>query len=325
ICTGTLSAPSQNLQEGLCPKHNEVLKMFCQTDQQCICFLCSVDEHRGHDTVSATTKRAQAEKELERRQQTILQIINSKNKDKEALQQDEMAVSAAAKEAVGQSDKNFSSLIRLVEDRKGDIEIVLNDGVANSSVEDSCPETRKDFLKYYRDITLDLNTANTQLVLSDFNKRVMLISKHIEYPHHPERFCDWRQVLSKESLTGKCYWEVEWSGEEGVYIAVAYKSIKRQGSSTECLFGYNDKSWALYCDKSNYVFWFSGISCPVSGPRSTKIGVYLDHAAGVLAFYSVSQTMTLLHKVQTRFTQPLHAGLWLYYPIGITAAFCRHK
>ncbi|XP_033846987.1 tripartite motif-containing protein 16-like [Periophthalmus magnuspinnatus] len=408
-----LTEPSRNLQEGLCPRHNETMKMFCRREEQCICFLCSVNEHRGHDIVSVITERAQREKELENRQQNILQKITNREKESEILQEEEMSINLAADEAIFENNTKFENLICLIKQKKRDFErgvrteqenkvrqvgeirknivgeianlkrinlemelvshisddslflqkylelsetmdtpdsdyvqplpvqsfkdftaavgVLTNklqnvlEGSANESVDDPAPQTREDFLKYAQNITLDLNTANTQLALADFNRRVTLIGKHIDYVHHPERFQDWRQVLSKQSLTGRCYWEVEWSGEEGVYVAVAYKSIKRQGSSIDCLFGYNDKSWALYCDKKNYVYWFNGVSCPVLGPRSTKIGVYLDHTAGVLAFYSVSQTMTLLHKVQVTFTQPLHAGLWLYYPIGITAAFCKLK
>ncbi|PWA23285.1 hypothetical protein CCH79_00021028, partial [Gambusia affinis] len=48
---------------------------------------------------------------------------------------------------------------------------------------------------------------------------------------------------------------------------------------------------------------------PISGPVSSRVGVYLDHRAGILSFYSVSETMTLLHRVQTRFTEPLLAGV----------------
>ncbi|CAB1413068.1 unnamed protein product [Pleuronectes platessa] len=58
---------------------------------------------------------------------------------------------------------------------------------------------------------------------------------------------------------------------------------------------------------------------------SHRVGVYLDHSAGVLSFYSVSDTMTLLHRVQTTFTQPLYAGVWVYCYPGDTAEFCKLK
>ncbi|XP_045898601.1 tripartite motif-containing protein 16-like, partial [Micropterus dolomieu] len=185
------------------------------------------------------------------------------------------------------------------------------------------PKTRAGFLKYSCEITLDPNTANTQLLLSEGNRKVTLMSQQQSYSSHPDRFADYYQVLSRESLTGRCYWEVEWR-ERGVFIAVAYKNISRTGRSDECRFGFNDKSWALHCDTNSYKFWYNKVKTPVSGPRSSRVGVYLDHSAGILSFYSISETMTLLHRVQTTFTQPLYAGLW-FLNYGSTAEFCKVK
>uniref|UniRef100_A0A8D0ALM7 SPRY-associated domain-containing protein n=1 Tax=Sander lucioperca TaxID=283035 RepID=A0A8D0ALM7_SANLU len=86
------------------------------------------------------------------------------------------------------------------------------------------PKTRADFLKYSREITLDPNTAHTQLLLSEGNRKGTLISHPQSYPSHADRFSVPFQVLSRESLTGRCYWEVEWRGN-GVHVAVAYKDI----------------------------------------------------------------------------------------------------
>uniref|UniRef100_UPI0009B49E24 tripartite motif-containing protein 16-like n=1 Tax=Monopterus albus TaxID=43700 RepID=UPI0009B49E24 len=173
------------------------------------------------------------------------------------------------------------------------------------------PKTRYGFLRYSCEITLDPNTANTQLLLSEGNRKAALMKKQQSHSSHPDRFTDKCQVLSRESLTGRCYWEVEWTGRR-VSVAVAYKDIRRRGGSNENRFGYNDKSWALYCDQDSYNFWYNNIKTPVSGPQTSRLGVYLDHTAGILSFYSISGTMTLLHRVQTTFTQPLYAGLRFY-------------
>uniref|UniRef100_A0A8C6T4K6 Tripartite motif-containing protein 16-like n=1 Tax=Neogobius melanostomus TaxID=47308 RepID=A0A8C6T4K6_9GOBI len=185
------------------------------------------------------------------------------------------------------------------------------------------PRSREDFLRYASDVTLDPNTAYKQLSLSDGNRRATAMSKQQSYPDHPDRFVDQCQILSTEGLTGRCYWEVECSGEYVVYIAVSYRDIKRRGTGNECIFGHNDKSWALRCDKNSYSFYFNRVESQVSGPISGIIGVYLDHSAGALSFYSVKdKTMSLLHRVQTTFTQPLFAGVCCYY-VGDTGKFLK--
>ncbi|XP_051251533.1 tripartite motif-containing protein 16-like [Dicentrarchus labrax] len=396
--------PSKKLQENICSRHDEVMKMFCRTDQQCICYLCSVDEHKGHDTVSAAAERTERQRELEVSRQNIQQRIQDREKDVKELQREVEAINRSADKAVEDSEKIFTQLIRLMEKRSSDVkqqvrsqqetevsrvkelqekleqeitelkrkdaemkklshtedhtqflhnypslsalsestssinirplryfedvtaavselrdklQDVLRDKWTNVSLtvtevdvllSQPEPKTRAGFLQYSRELTLDPNTAHTELLLSEGNRKVTLMSQQQSYSSHPDRFTGCVQVLSRESLTGRCYWEVEWRGG-GVYVAVAYKNISRAGSSNECVFGLNNKSWSLYCDNNSYNFYYNNVSTPVSGPQSSRVGVYLDHSAGILSFYSVSETMTLLHRVQTTFTQPLYAGL----------------
>ncbi|XP_072298259.1 E3 ubiquitin/ISG15 ligase TRIM25-like [Eucyclogobius newberryi] len=181
------------------------------------------------------------------------------------------------------------------------------------------PCSREVFLQYYTDITLDPNTAHPKLSLSDGNRKITRMRKDQSYPDHPDRFNEWCQILSRESLTGRCYWEVEWRGEWGVTIAVSYRDIWRKEAYLKCGFGYNDESWALFYHKSGFSFRTRTVEFHVSGPLSSRIGVYLDHSAGVLAFYCVSEsTMSLLHRAQITFTDSLYAGLRIY-SIGATA------
>ncbi|XP_014913600.1 tripartite motif-containing protein 16-like [Poecilia latipinna] len=181
------------------------------------------------------------------------------------------------------------------------------------------PKTRAGFLKYSTEITLDPNSAHTHLLLTEVNKKVTIMKQQQSFSHHPDRFTFYDQVLSVQSLTGCCYWEVEWRAE-AIHVAVSYKDISRDGTSDECVFGFNDKSWVLSCYTKGYTSLHNRVKTPVPGPVSSRIGVYLDHRAGILSFYSVSKTMTLLHKVQTRFTQPLHAGVRLF-DLGDSAEF----
>ncbi|XP_052435155.1 tripartite motif-containing protein 16 [Carassius gibelio] len=172
--------------------------------------------------------------------------------------------------------------------------------------------TRKDFLQYSHQLTLDLNTVNKYLRLSERNRVIAATFTVQTYPDHPDRFVYYAQVLCRESVCGRCYWELEWSGNYGVRISVSYKSISRKGRGNECLFGSNDQSWSLICSPSTYIFIHNKIETdlPVES-ISRRIGVFVDHSAGTLSFYSVSDTMSLIHTVQTTFTQPLYPGFWV--------------
>ncbi|KAK7168479.1 hypothetical protein R3I93_004705 [Phoxinus phoxinus] len=167
--------------------------------------------------------------------------------------------------------------------------------------------------KYACDLTLDPNTAHTQLILSEENRKATCVKDHQPYPDHPERFEHQEQILCGESLTGRCYWEVQWSGSG--HVAVTYKEISRK-SGIDCWFGLNEKSWSLYCSDKNYTVWFNNNSTDVSGPsaRCNRVGVYVDVSAGTLSFYSVSDTHTLTHiyTFNTTITEPLYAGFGVY-------------
>jgi len=166
------------------------------------------------------------------------------------------------------------------------------------------------------DLTLDPNTADTHLVLSEENRKVTRVRKSESYPDHPDRFdgYEYPQVMCGESLTGRCYWEAEWSGDD-VYISVSYKGIQRKGRS-DCRFGGNKKSWSLiYSDHGLYVLHNDNFTTVSASSGSCKrVGVFVDVSAGTLSFYSVSDTHTLthLHTFTHTFTEPLYAGFSVY-------------
>ncbi|KAM4728287.1 tripartite motif-containing protein 16-like [Anableps anableps] len=538
-----LVEPTANLEDSICPEHQEVMKMFCRTDQQCICYLCSKGNHRGHNKVSTAAERAERQKELQAVRQKIQLRIVEKKKDSKTVKQEEDAVSHAADSALSTTEKVFAELIKTIETKLSHIREKINsrqnidlglfrkvrnkveeeimelnrkdveldklyrtedhthfllkyqslshlsqpreqpsvrlrrkrnfervpatvseakkrlhkvldeecekillaitgttvlpnmvqqeseDGImkprpevlqtkpehgqttaqfvqsrvlqslvspklsrasfSKSRIDDpraslrlskqesvdlynsedfsekkvafatttnispgsgwESPDviqikthqterrpdvllgrskkdrgevlkTRANFLEHACQITLNPDTANPNLMLTKENRKAIFVGEEQDYPNHPERFAYTWQVLSDQSINGRCYLEVERSGK-GVMVAMAYKGISRAGSFGDCMFGQNSTSWALDCFKNSCEFRHNKMKTPIPGTWSSRIGVYLDHRAGILSFYSVSKTMTLLHRVQTTFTEPLYIGLWL--SDGATAEICK--
>ncbi|XP_053089690.1 tripartite motif-containing protein 16-like [Pangasianodon hypophthalmus] len=396
---------SRRLQEQICSQHDKLLEVYCRTHQQCICMLCMLDKHKGHDTVSAAAERAEKQKQLLKTQRKCQQRILDRVKEHQELTEAVEFYERSAQRTVQESERIFTDLIKSIERRRSEVtrliraqekaavgraeevmkqleqeiaelkkrdaemerlshtdpihflqsfpSLVDTPGSADlhsirlspflsledvtafvsqlrDNVEKFCyeefrmvsnavkeiqiiplpePKSREEFLQYSCQFTLDPNTVNKHLCLSERNTVVTCSETAQSYSVHPDRFDYYLQVLCKEGVCGRCYWEVEWSGRHGVSIAVSYKNISRKGKGTECLFGRNEQSWRLFCYPSCYVFRHikKEIKIPVI-LSSSRIGVYVDHRAGTLSFYSVSDTMKLLHRVHTTFTQPLYPG-----------------
>lgn len=427
-----------NLDRKICPQHQKSLELFCRTDQMCICAICTVSEHKGHDIVSAEAERGEKQKLLGVSQADIRQKCQQRTKELEELKTAVDSLKSSAQRAMTESKKMFDEMISSIERMRSEVTKLINinekaafgqaeglmerleqeidelkkketglkqlystedhihflqnfnylctptdDGfvprvslnpdfsfaaarkavaeikerleefgreellkisksvnevpvytmsnrtrekssrvkeIAVDSVAPMEPKTRSDFLKYFCQLKFDPSTAYKELHLSDSHRKVTRTRDLQPYSDSPERFDSFAQVLCREALSGgRFYWEIEWSGEFS--MGVAYKSISRKGKGSLCLLGYNDKSWSLLCHDSGYSAWHNRVDKTIQAPHSPRIGVYLDHRAGVLAFYSIGEIMTLLHRFETTFTEPLFPG----FGVGTSVKICQLK
>ncbi|KPP56509.1 hypothetical protein Z043_125864 [Scleropages formosus] len=172
---------------------------------------------------------------------------------------------------------------------------------------------RPGLLKYSCRLTLDPNTANRHLYLSENNRVVTWSEKELQpYPHHADRFDCCSQILCEEHLSGRFYWQVQWSGNKA-RIGVTYKGINRKGDGDECWLGYNNKSWSLCCFGGRYSVKHNKKQTSIPVPPFHTVGVYLDSLAGTLSFYRVaSGEVTLLYRFTSTFTEPLYPGFLVW-------------
>ncbi|KAG9283541.1 E3 ubiquitin/ISG15 ligase TRIM25-like [Astyanax mexicanus] len=167
------------------------------------------------------------------------------------------------------------------------------------------PTTREDFLHYSCFLTLKSKPEHPNL-------RVCEGRRAVEWVGCDSSVNTWPQVLCREGLTGRCYWEVGRSGDGVCTIGLCHGS-KWKGLSPAVGLGRDAESWGLDCYQLSYVFRHDNKSISFPAPKSPpRVGVYLDHRAGTVSFYSVSDTMTLIHRVHTKFTQPLYPALALW-------------
>ncbi|XP_072567668.1 tripartite motif-containing protein 16-like isoform X2 [Paramormyrops kingsleyae] len=405
-----LTDATGHLQDKVCSQHDKPLEVYCRTDQQCICDLCTMDKHRDHDTVSAAAQREEIQKQMGETQREFQQRIQMREKELQELREAVGSFTSSAQSAVEDIERIFTEMICSIERRRSEVTKLIRDQEKSAvsqaegdmerlkqeidelkrrhseleqlshtedhihflqrcqglpvtpeagfgprisvsprsdfgnlrkevselkdQLENVCrkkmaeihhtvtkdtvlpelvPRTRAEFLQYSCQLTLDPNTANRVLSLSGGNRKVTWGTEQQPYPDHPERFDYWYQVLCRESLTGRCYWEAKWSGD-GALIAVTYKGIRRKGNS-DCRLGVNDKSWMLICSPDSYAVCHNNkpTVIPIKRSGSRRVGVYLDQAAGTLSFYRVSSDgLTLLYSFTSSFTEPLYPGFAVY-------------
>ncbi|KAJ8280053.1 hypothetical protein COCON_G00071190 [Conger conger] len=116
-----------NLQEKICSHHDKVLEIYCRTDQQCICYLCTMDEHRGHDTVSAAAERTEKQKQLGATQSKFQQRIQEREKELQDLRQAVQSLKSSAQAAVEDSERIFTEMIRSIERRWSEVKELIRD------------------------------------------------------------------------------------------------------------------------------------------------------------------------------------------------------
>ncbi|KAI4797932.1 hypothetical protein KUCAC02_024757 [Chaenocephalus aceratus] len=70
--------PVENLEGRMCVKHDKLLELFCQTDQVCVCMLCTVLEHKTHDVVPLKEGYEGKKAELGKTEAEIQQMIQKR-------------------------------------------------------------------------------------------------------------------------------------------------------------------------------------------------------------------------------------------------------
>ncbi|XP_030601205.1 NLR family CARD domain-containing protein 3-like [Archocentrus centrarchus] len=184
---------------------------------------------------------------------------------------------------------------------------------------------RQGLKKYSCELTVDTNTVHSRINLSDNNREAECGRQDQSYPDHQDRFEQYPQLLCRNGLTGRCYWEVEWRGR--VHISLSYRGIRRKGLCADCVFGGNEESWSLFYYNGGYSVCHRNRETAItttssSSTVSNRVAVYVDCAAGTLSFNRVSSdTLIHLHTFNTTFTEPIYPGFGLWSP-GSSVSLC---
>ncbi|XP_040211107.1 E3 ubiquitin/ISG15 ligase TRIM25-like [Rana temporaria] len=168
------------------------------------------------------------------------------------------------------------------------------------------------YIQEASDILLDVNTAHNKLQISDDMKTVSWSHIKQNRPKTPERFQRWLQVLSSQRFSsGRHYWEVDVSESGDYSVGMCYPGIKRRGVQSGI--GNNNKSWCLHRYSGGYCLIHDNKWISTSPDLSSnRVRIYVDYEAGQISFYDLCDPIRHLHTFTTTFTEPLHAGLYVW-------------
>ncbi|XP_051732344.1 uncharacterized protein LOC127502925 isoform X3 [Ctenopharyngodon idella] len=105
----------------ICSKHDKLLEVYCRTDQICVCMHCLMDDHKGHDTVPSTTERNEKQMKLTDTHTKVKQTIQAKEKELQKMKMDITSHSDSAKDAVKNSKRVFTELVKLIEKKSNEV------------------------------------------------------------------------------------------------------------------------------------------------------------------------------------------------------------
>ncbi|XP_067309525.1 tripartite motif-containing protein 16 [Pseudorasbora parva] len=179
-----LVEPSATLQENICPDHGRMLEVYCHTDQRCICHLCIIDQHRGHNVIAIEVEVANKQVKLGELQKQTLGIIEAKEKDVEELRQAVENFRASASRALEKNKREFTELIQFLKDNQTKVTELIQ-GQTQIAVKQA-----DGFIKTLHQEISNMKTLGADLqhleLLSHANNNVRFLESAVSLPLLPE-------------------------------------------------------------------------------------------------------------------------------------------
>ncbi|XP_023968505.1 E3 ubiquitin-protein ligase TRIM39-like isoform X2 [Chrysemys picta bellii] len=336
--------PDKEPKEKLCEKHGKKLRLFCEDDGEAICLVCDKSRvHRSH-TVIPIEEAAQDYQDKVRAQREV--IVAAFAKRRQALEEEEQLLvcrlEEEEEETLQKLQKNAaflveqsSSLAQLITEieqkcqqpaadllkdvkstliRSHSVKLQKPEAI-HTELQDSyeVPRVRETLQKYRVDVTLDPNTANAYLLLSQDRRSMRVGDKRQDVPSNPERFDTCTCVLGWQRFTaGRHYWEVEVGDKTCWTLGVCEERVSRQGIFTPSpATGF----WTVWLRNGDeYAALTSPLTELTLKVKPWQVGILLDYEAGEVAFYNVTGS-SHIYTFSDTFSEPLRP---YFYP-GVRA------
>ncbi|XP_073707654.1 E3 ubiquitin-protein ligase TRIM39-like [Garra rufa] len=358
-----LMDPVSNLEDYICQKHERPLDLFCRDDQTCVCYICTVKDHKNHNTVSIEEESEEKKTELMKTQKDLQQMIQNRIKtiqdirhsaeDRkrlytkllEMMEEQQKAAEKQEEELIEELEQEITELkmrnteleqLSHTEDHLHLLQIhsslcsptnTRNWPEISMKTHESLETLRRDLTQlkdtidekltqtvsrelkwmqqYAVDVTLDPDTANPYLILSDDGKQVRCGDIRQKLPDKPERFDTCACVLGKEGFSsGRFYFEVQVKGKTKWDLGVARESINRKGEITA---SPSHGQWTVFLRNRNEYKACDDPRVSLSlRVKPQRVGVFVDYEEGLVSFYDVESSSHIYSFTGQSFTEKLY-------------------
>ncbi|XP_030608781.1 E3 ubiquitin-protein ligase TRIM39-like [Archocentrus centrarchus] len=174
----------------------------------------------------------------------------------------------------------------------------------NEEFEELFEAELKRIQQYAVDVTLDPDTANPKLILSDDGKQVHCGNEKKNLPDNPERFSKRVCVLGNQSFSsGRFYFEVQVEEKLRWFLGVVTESVNRKERTT---LSPENGYWTLGVHK-NILTAYDDPPIRLSLQSDPeKVGVFVDYEEGLVSFYDVGDAALIYSFTDWSFSEKLH-------------------
>ncbi|XP_067303201.1 E3 ubiquitin-protein ligase TRIM39-like [Pseudorasbora parva] len=333
----------ENLEDYICQKHERPLELFCRDDQMRVCLSCAEGEHRTHKTVpieEESREKKQVQTQTDVQQKKIQEIEHSeprKNLTSSFLTSSKtvhisngmiiglgILLVAVLPYAVSMcvSVRGHSEQLKMMEEpqkRAEDLNKELQQEITelkrrNIELEQEITDLKRKTIetgltwaqKFAVDVTLDPDTANPYLILSDDGTQVYFKGIRQDVTANPMRFKDINVMAKQGFSSGRFYFEVQVKGNDDWKLGVARESVNRK----ELLLTPDKGVWILILMQNNRYLIFADPPVSVSvRVKPDKVGVFVDYEEGLVSFYDVKSRSHLCSFTGQTFTDKLYPFL----------------
>ncbi|XP_036600268.1 E3 ubiquitin-protein ligase TRIM11-like [Trichosurus vulpecula] len=301
VCLEKLATIAKNLRphslqnpegHGKYEVHQEVRKLFCRADHSPICVSCS-QSHQHEANILCCIHEA-AEDFRGKLQETVNDLWRKTEK----------VVQKMANEKCKKPDVDLLQNVTGVLKRN---ESVLHEKIENFSIKRivyPLPGIMEAISNFKVDITLDHNTSSPGLIISEDLKSVRYGGIEDNASNNSGRFRDLVLVLGTQSISKRCYWEVEVPGCSDWCVGVCEISPQLESYFALMAQSVNNRCY-LYAVAKNRPHRKIHVRYLQISKLNLKLGIFLDYDHGEISFYHVREKYLIYTFPNASFSGPL--------------------